>query len=231
MATIYIPEVDNRDVEIKRFEVPFNGTVSGLLTNKSRFPLLNLSSTVDVIDVRVRLTALTSTTASQYSFQVVAFPQGSYTDGAWKALTAELTSKTSWAASQTLGIAPDAIAELVAASPRLGASAGFGVGTASTGASGGIIPLPLAKGFDLLTVGFDIGGGNINDALTLRGSLIITCAVPAAKKAVLDNRVGGIGLQVSLANGVKRGTSDALTDGAGYVLASTDNSTAVGASV
>lgn len=230
MATIRIPEVDSRELDIQRIEIPFDGTIAGLLTNKSRFTLLNLSSTVDIIDVRVRLTSLVSTVDARYNFQLVAFPQGSYTDGTWKALSAEVTSKTSWAGTQALGILPDAAAELQAASPRLGATAGFGVTTASASVSGAIIPLPLAKGFDLVSLGIDVGGGHAADSLALRGALIVTVGIPKSKQPSASARVGGVGLHFSLANSVNRALTDGTSDGTGFIATSTDGVTAIGTS-
>lgn len=224
-----IPAVRQQNLEPRKIVIPFSETFAvGTLTNKTRYSLLTVNAGTEVIDVRAKLTSLVSTTASTYNFQLVAQPQGTGQDDSWKALSAEVTSKTSWTGAQALNIVADAVAELLPASPRLGASLGYGVGPGNGTNSTAIVSLPLAKGLDKVNIGFDIGNTGVADSLTLTGELEIIILVPGAKLTQPTNYIGGSGLNISLASGVNKALQTSTNDGTGFVITGVTGQTPVG---
>jgi hypothetical protein len=229
--SLVIPHIKKSEMETVRIEVPFIEILTATSwNNKNRYPLFVVNDQVEILDVHARLTAFTSTAASSFNFQLVARPEGNYVGGSYVALSAEITSKTAWAGTQTLGILPDAPVELLAASPRLGASNGYGVSTAGSTVSAAILPLPLAKSYDKLTIGFDLGN-TATDTLTLRGSLIIIGLFPKAQVYQPTNAKGGNPLYGGLAVDVKKGSVATTGDGAGFYIDPTTGQTAVGTTV
>lgn len=227
--SVVIPAVRQENLEPRKISIPFSETFAvGTLTNKNRYSLLTVNAGTEVIDVRAKLTSLVSTTASTYNFQLVAQPQGTGQDDSWKALSAEVTSKTTWTGAQALNILPDAIAEILPAAPRLGATSGYGLVAATGTSSSAVISLPLAKGLDRVNIGFDIGNTGVADSLILSGEIEVILMVPSGKLMQPTNYIGGNGLHISLANGVNRGTLATTGDGAGFYINPVTGQTPVG---
>lgn len=176
----------------KRISTAFNESISGLITNKTRYRVFRFTGETNVLAISMDLQNFTTSAGGTAStIQLVARAVGNGSDGIWKALSAEIPSgvgPSGWTASTNLNAKfPDSNNELVPTATLRGADAGFGltspIASGGTGAvSGGtvatllqipVLALPFLVGSDVVEVGFDIGGGGVGQTTFIAGRLAV----------------------------------------------------------
>jgi hypothetical protein len=191
----------------KRISTAFNESISGLITNKTRYRVFRFTAETNVLSVSMDLQNFTTSAGGTAStIQLVARAVGNGSDGIWKALTSEIPSgvgPSGWTASTNLNAKfPDSNSELVPTSTLRGADAGFGLtspiasggsgtvtgGTVATQLQIPVLALPFLVGSDVVEVGFDIGGGGVGQITYVAGRLSV----------ITFDRDGGITPQASL---------------------------------
>lgn len=229
----------------KRHVVNFSESISGLISNKTRYRVARFTDETLVLSVAFNLTNFATDLGTAATIQIVGRAVGNGSDGTWRALSAEIPSATvatGWTSSTNLNAKfPDALSEFEASALYRGADYGFGnsritasAGTGSAligGTNGGTIAtllqvpyssFPFLVGADVVEIGFDIGGSGVGQTAVIVGSLSI----------IGFDRDKGITPQASLgskfAPGISLPFATLDTTNGGYLIAGQTGQTTAG---
>jgi len=180
----------------KRHVINFSESISGAISNKTRYRVARFTNETLVLGVTLLLTNFATDLGTAATIQLVGRAVGSGSDGTWRALSSEIPSATvatGWTSSTNLNAKfPDALSEFEASALYRGADYGFGnsritasAGTGSAligGTNGGTIAtllqvpynaLPFMVGADVVEIGFDVGGSAAGQTAVIVGGLSI----------------------------------------------------------
>lgn len=230
----------------KRISVGFSETISGLITNKTRYRVFRFSGESAVLNVAFDLTKFTTDLGTAATIQIVGRAVGNGSDGTWRALSSEIpsaTTATGWTASTNLNAKfPDVLSEFEASASYRGADYGFGLsrisasaGTGSAligGTNGGTIAtllqvpynsFPFMVGADVVEIGFDVGGSGVGQITTIQGKLSVVQFDKSAHGTVPQASLGS-----KFANGVSLPFATLDKTNGGYLIAGQTNQTTAG---